>query len=96
MTSRDFCYWLQGFFELHGAGPKRGEPHDDKALNGYQVEMIEKHLAMVFKHETLNPEDKNMSNLIKMNQIIQLIRDYNSDTSVSPETIPRMDDKGND
>lgn len=51
MRSRDFCYWLQGFFELHTAGPKRPEPHDDMALSGYQVDMIAKHLALVFKHE---------------------------------------------
>lgn len=48
MKSRDFCYWLQGFFELYGAGPKR---HDDMALNGYQVEMIKRHLALVFQHD---------------------------------------------
>jgi len=51
MTSRDFCYWLQGFFELHSAGPKAPEPHDAKRLHGYQVEMIEQHLKLVFKHE---------------------------------------------
>lgn len=51
MKSRDFIYWLQGFFELHSAGPKRGEPHDDNTLSGYQVEMIRNHLAMVFKHD---------------------------------------------
>jgi hypothetical protein len=59
MTSRDFCYWLQGFFELHNAGPKPGEPYDAKALHGYQIEMIEKHLALVFKHEidpTMGPQ----------------------------------------
>lgn len=55
MKSRDFAYWLQGFFEIHGAGPKRPEPHDDMALHGYQVELIRKHLALVFKHE-IDPE----------------------------------------
>lgn len=51
MKSRDFVYWLQGYFELHGNRPMRPEPHDDMALSGCQVEMIRKHLAMVFKHE---------------------------------------------
>lgn len=51
MTSRDFMYWLQGYFELHTNRPMREEPHDDMALSGYQVEMIRKHLALVFKHE---------------------------------------------
>lgn len=55
MKSRDFVYWLQGFFELHSAGPKRPEPHDDMSLSGYQVELIRRHLALVFKHE-IDPE----------------------------------------
>lgn len=51
MRSRDFCYWLQGYFELHGNRPMRPEPHDDMMLSGYQVDSIRKHLALVFKHE---------------------------------------------
>lgn len=43
MTSRDFCYWLQGFFEIHGA--------DSSSLTSKQVDMVQKHLALVFKHE---------------------------------------------
>lgn len=44
MTSRDFCYWLQGFFELH--------PTDEvRALNETQVALLRGHLALVFKHE---------------------------------------------
>lgn len=41
MTSRDFCYWLQGFFEV-------SEPVN---LSEKQVQQIKNHLAMVFKHE---------------------------------------------
>lgn len=41
MTSRDFCYWLQGFFEISGA----------KEITPDQTEMIKRHLNMVFKHE---------------------------------------------
>lgn len=55
MTSRDFCFWLQGLFELRNAGPKPAlagpQEYDWKSLSGYQVEIIEKHLALVFKHE---------------------------------------------
>jgi len=47
MTSRDFCYWLQGFFEISRAG--LGE--DPLELDPEQTAMIERHLAMVFKHE---------------------------------------------
>ena len=41
MTSRDFCYWLQGFFELS----------NDQAISPTKAAMIQKHLALVFKHE---------------------------------------------
>lgn len=41
MTSRDFCYWLQGYFEI-----SKGEE-----LNKSQVQMVKRHLALVFKHE---------------------------------------------
>lgn len=41
MTSRDFCFWLQGFFEI--AQPMQLGPNE--------IELIEKHLAMVFIHE---------------------------------------------
>ncbi len=43
MTSRDFVYWLQGFFEI---GYLEGE-----SLDGERVEMIRKHLNLVFVHE---------------------------------------------
>ncbi len=41
MTSRDFCYWLQGFFEISKVS----------ALDKSEVDIIKKHLAMAFKHE---------------------------------------------
>ncbi len=41
MTSEQFCFWLQGFYEL-------AEPTE---LSGYQVDLIKKHLDMVFLHE---------------------------------------------
>lgn len=41
MTSRDFCYWLQGFFEI-------AKPRD---LSAEDIDLIAKHLALVFKHE---------------------------------------------
>jgi len=46
MTSRDFCYWLQGYFEISEASREtRASISDD------QVRAIKKHLALVFKHE---------------------------------------------
>lgn len=46
MKSRDFCYWLQGLFEL-------GKPI---TLDQTQVELIKRHLALVFKHEIDEPD----------------------------------------
>ena len=42
-----FCYWLQGYFEIAAATSNR-EP---EGLTDGQVEMIKKHLALVFVHE---------------------------------------------
>lgn len=44
MTSRDFCYWLQGYFELTGTSQAG-------TLTPAQVDCIRAHLAMVFVHE---------------------------------------------
>lgn len=41
MKSRDFCYWLQGFFELS----------EDSTINEKQMLEIKKHLSMVFFYE---------------------------------------------
>lgn len=50
MTPVEFCYWLQGYFELadnEDTVPAKGE----RKLSGLQVECIQNHLALVFKHE---------------------------------------------
>lgn len=41
MTSRDFCFWLQGFFEIT----------EEAGMNVKQADIIKAHLAMVFVHE---------------------------------------------
>jgi phosphoenolpyruvate carboxylase len=41
MTSRDFCYWLQGIFEVI----------QPETLNSRQIAQIRAHLNMVFIHE---------------------------------------------
>lgn len=50
MSSRDFCYWLQGLFELR----------ETAQITPKQEVLIQKHLALVFKHE-IDPSmgDKN-------------------------------------
>lgn len=51
MTSRDFCFWLQGFFEIRKPG----------AITDTESELIERHLGLVFKHEidpTVTPAER--------------------------------------
>jgi hypothetical protein len=56
MTSRDFCYWLQGYFELSeipqvdDRGRERAKPAVD-FLSEKHLQTIKNHLALVFKHE---------------------------------------------
>ncbi len=47
MTSRDFCFWLQGFMEIGQACDPSRAPN----LNHEQLLIVKNHLAMVFKHE---------------------------------------------
>jgi len=49
VTPENFCYWLQGFFELQT--PKRPEKI---SLNDDQVKMIEDHLKSVFAPATVS------------------------------------------
>jgi len=41
MNSIDFCYWLQGYFEIS----------DAKEITPTQLEVIKNHINLVFKHE---------------------------------------------
>lgn len=50
MTSRDFCYWLQGFFELSQPGNSVTQP-GAIVISAEQSYRIKNHLALVFKHE---------------------------------------------
>ena len=47
MTSRDFCYWLQGYFEIMEAE----SPGGAFTVSAKATACIRNHLAMVFKHE---------------------------------------------
>ena len=56
MNTIDFCFWLQGYFEISGG----------KEISQEQAEVIQNHLNLVFKHEidplreseTTTPTDK--------------------------------------
>ena len=58
MTSRDFCYWLQGYFELNGTS----------GLSPQQSEIIQRHLNLVFKHE-IDPSAGNEQHQQELNKI---------------------------
>lgn len=64
MTSRDFCYWLQGFFEIG----LNHTPPSIRSLTPSQVEMIEKHLRLVFKHE-IDPSMGDAKHQTELNKI---------------------------
>lgn len=46
MTSRDFCFWLQGYLEI-SASDKATAP----TLTSDQLACVQQHLALVFAHE---------------------------------------------
>lgn len=62
MTSRDFCYWLQGYLEIQAARP---QPANGVGLTAEQVAVIQAHLAMVFVHEI----DPQFPNAVKLNTL---------------------------
>jgi hypothetical protein len=58
MTSRDFCYWLQGHLEIA----------DPKTLDEKQLLMVKKHLSLVFVHE-IDPSFGDAKHQQKLNTI---------------------------
>lgn len=49
MQSRDFAFWLQGYFELGGGA---------EGLTKDQVELVKTHLSLVFRHDPAMEHDK--------------------------------------
>lgn len=58
MTSRDFCFWLQGFFEVGNF----------KQVDYAQTELIRNHLNLVFKHE-IDPSMGSPAHQAELNKI---------------------------
>lgn len=82
MTSVNFCYWLQGYFEV--AKPET----IDKA----QVELIQKHLSMVFAYE-IDPsfgQDNETLNHIHNSNITAGGDFHLGDTSTKPGGSPLL------
>jgi hypothetical protein len=57
MKATEFCYWLQGYFEISDAFSEAGLTNDDgsvvppEGISPLQTEIIRRHLALVFKHD---------------------------------------------
>lgn len=47
MKATEFCFWLQGFFELGQSTIPEGE----QLITNAQARTIARHLALVFKHD---------------------------------------------
>jgi hypothetical protein len=60
MTAREFCYWLQGYFEIDGRIWHK--------IDEEQCETIRKHLAMVFAHD-IDPAAGDAAVQAKLNHI---------------------------
>lgn len=61
MTARDFCYWLQGYFEISS--------DTGITLTTKQVEAIRNHLNLVFYHDIDPSQHKQPSDKEKMQEI---------------------------
>ena len=57
MTSRDFAFWLQGYFEVS----------DPVQIGKVETEMIKRHLNLVFKHE-IDPSMGGPEHQLELNQ----------------------------
>ena len=58
MTARDFCYWLQGMFELAPT----------PTLDAKQTDLVRRHLALVFQHD-IDPSAGGPAQQAILNQI---------------------------
>lgn len=75
MKSRDFVFWLQGYFELKDASECGG------GLSERQAEVIKQHLHLVFQHDPevaslSHPEPKHEDGFNEM--VLKTVRRMNS------------------
>jgi hypothetical protein len=58
MTPTEFCYWLQGYFELT----------DEKEMDESKVDSVKRHLSLVFAH-SIDPKAGGPEQQAKLNAI---------------------------
>lgn len=74
MTSRDFAYWLQGFFEIN----------NPSTIGQNQTEIIKRHLDLVFAHE-IDPSAGDKEDQDKLNAIHSPLGIDHPDYKIKPE-----------
>jgi len=57
MTPEQFCYWLQGFFEISNG--------DIKEFSKEKTQIIQDHLALVFSKVTPNRKETSLEKFLK-------------------------------
>lgn len=70
MTPQEFCYWLQGFFELS----------ESNTLTERQVQVIKNHLGLVFHHVI----DPSYTSDAKEQKLLQEIHDGSNPYNAQP------------
>lgn len=70
MKAVEFCYWAQGYFEISNGA--------SVGLSAAQVDVIRRHLNLVFKHE-IDPSYGNEKHQEELNSI------HNAPTGVKPD-----------
>jgi hypothetical protein len=80
MTSRDFVYFLQGFFEIN-------EP---QTINKQQVEIIKNHLNLVFKHE-IDPSLNEGKSKEEVKEL-QDVHDGKKEVKKDPNIVKKLED----
>jgi len=65
ITSRDFVYWLQGYFEINDVNQNS---EINVGLNYQQVEVIQRHLSLVFTHE-IDPSYGSKEHINELNEL---------------------------
>ena len=76
MTAVNFCYWLQGYFEVAGIKPNVG-----CTLTNEQAATIQRHLSLVFAHD-IDPKAGGPAEQKKLNDLHSLVVPYNPDSNI--------------
>ena len=82
MTSRDFCYWLQGFFEVQGLD-------NTVSISDGQAQLIRAHLNLVFNHE-IDPDNFKNKTVDEIKVYDEIHKGARSVTEFEPTSKPTL------